>query len=443
MPLNRTALIAGGILLFAFCLALNRDLLLEQTGTVDLRNRVVGARLQMDGKTPYTYKWAEGDSLRYYDQLNMGTGVSISTASPFFHTLLYPIANLPQRTISYIWFFVEYALLFISGLLALRLAKSDHQKIAVAITLALFLFTEAWKNHIVTGQLYLFIPCLAMTFYYFIRKRDNYVAAFLAGLFAIVLVMIRPNTVVFFIPFLFLISDYTRKYLLVLLIPVIMLPACYFSFKNNRNYLTSYTYAVQESIKGHQSYFYPGKPHPPIKMVYLPEWEGWNKAAIDSLNKVLKPYKYSDHGNVFVVYMAITKKHMPISVMNLLSALFILVFAGICFRLRKTQKHIELPNIAIFGFCLYMISDLFSPVWRHQYYTTQWLFPLLLAAAVYQKANKRVYVLLLAGLVLNIVNSSYMKMEHTIGEYLMLFTLIYLSLMKPLAGEVKTGRGIN
>jgi hypothetical protein len=73
MRLNRTALIAGGILLVAFCVALNRDLVLEQRGTVDLRNRVVGARLQMDGKTPYTYKWAEGDTLRYYDQLNMGT----------------------------------------------------------------------------------------------------------------------------------------------------------------------------------------------------------------------------------------------------------------------------------------------------------------------------------------------------------------------------------
>jgi len=268
----------------------------------------------------------------------------------------------------------------------------------------------------------------------------NCYAAFLAGLFAIVLVMIRPNTVVFFILFLFLISTYTRKYLLVLLIPVVMLPACYFSFKNNRNYLSSYTYAVQESIKGLQFFFYPKKPHPPIKMVYLPEWEGWNRAAIDSLSRILKPYNYSDHGNVFVVYKAITKRHMPVSIMNLLSAMFILGFAGICYRLRKTKQHIELPNIAIFGFCLYMISDLFSPVWRHQYYNTQWLFPLLLAATVYHKANKRVYALLLAGLVLNIVNSSYLKMEHTIGEYLMLFTLIYLSLMKPLAEEIYSSR---
>jgi hypothetical protein len=212
-------------------------------------------------------------------------------------------------------------------------------------------------------------------------------------------------------------------------------PACYFSFKNNRDFLKSYTYSTQGAIKGHQSFFYPRNPPLPVKMANLSEWEGWKKAAIDSMTTVIKPHRYSEHGNVFVVYMAITKKHMPISVMNLLSALFILVIAGICLRLRKTHKYIELPNIAILGFCLYMISDLFSPIWRHQYYTTQWLFPLLLAAAVYQKANKWVYALLLAGLVLNIVNTSYMKMEHTIGEYLMLFTLIYLSLMKPLAAN--------
>lgn len=443
MRLNRTALIAGSMLLVVFCLALMRDLILEQAGTIDLRNRVVGARLQMDGKAPYMYRWNAGDSLRYYDPLNMGTGVSNATATPFFHTLLYPIANLPQRTISYIWLFVEYALLFISGLLALRLAKNDRQKIAVVITIALFLFTEAWKNHIAVGQLYLFIPCLAMIFYYCVRKRDNYTAAFFAGLTAIVLVLIRPNTVVFFIPFLFLLSNYTRKYLAVLLIPVIMLPVCYFSFENNRDYLRSYTHGIQESIKMHQSDLNSGNPAQPVKMVYLPEWEGWNKASVDSFTNIVQHQRYSEHGNVFVVYMAITKKHIPVSIMNLLSALFIIMFAGICFRLRKTQQHIELPNIAILGFCLYMISDLFSPIWRHQYYATQWLFPLLLAASVYHKANKRVYALLLAGLVLNIVNTSYMKMEHTIGEYLMLVTLIYLSLMKPLVGEMKSGSGVN
>lgn len=441
MRISRTALVAGGILLVVFCLALMRDLAIEQTGTIDLRNRVVGSRLQMDGKAPYMYKWVAGDdTLRYYNPVNMG-GVSNSTATPFFHTLLYPIANLPERTISYIWLFIEYALLFISCLLALRLAGNNRQKIAVAITLVLFLFTEAWKNHIAVGQLYLFVPCLAMIFYYCVRKRDSYVAAFFAGLTAIVLVLIRPNTVVFFIPFLFLLSNYTRKYLAVLLIPVIMLPVCYFSFEKNRDYLRSYTHGIQEAVKGHQSFFYPRKPPLPIKMGYLSEWEGWRKAATDSMETVIKPHRYSEHGNVFVVFMAITKKHIPVSIMNLLSALFIILFAGICFRLRKTQQHIELPNIAIFGFCLYMISDLFSPIWRHQYYATQWLFPLLLAAAVYHKANKRVYALLLAGLVLNIVNTSYMKMEHTIGEYLLLFTLLYLSLMKPLAAEMKTGSG--
>lgn len=214
-----------------------------------------------------------------------------------------------------------------------------------------------------------------------------------------------------------------------------MVPACYFAFKNNRDYLKSYTYAVQESIKEHQSFLYSRKPHPPIKKVYLPEWEGENNATIDSLIRIIKPQRYSEHGNVFVIYWAITKKYIPVGIMNLLSVLFVLLFAGICFRLRKTQKYIELPNIAILGFCIYMISDLFSPIWRHQYYTTQWLFPLLLAAAVYNKTNKRVYALLLAGLVLNIVSTPYMKMEHTIGEYLILFTLIYLSLTKRLTAN--------
>ena len=93
----------------------------------------------------------------------------------------------------------------------------------------------------------------------------------------------------------------------------------------------------------------------------------------------------------------------------------------------------SLPALALIGFALFMISDLFSPVYRHQYYGVQWLFPLLLSAAVYRPANRKLYVLLAAGMLLNIVNIGFVPMEHTIGEYIMLVAIIVLSLRRETA----------
>jgi Na+-transporting methylmalonyl-CoA/oxaloacetate decarboxylase beta subunit len=75
-----------------------------------------------------------------------------------------------------------------------------------------------------------------------------------------------------------------------------------------------------------------------------------------------------------------------------------------------------------------MLSDLFSPLLRHQYNTLQWIFPLLLIAAVLKPGKWPVIGLLLAGMLLNIVHIPHVKMQNTMGEYLILLVLLTLSL---------------
>jgi hypothetical protein len=433
MTLNKLKLITGGIVLVALCLVFCRDWVLEQGGTPDLRNRVVGARLQKDGKAPYFYKYEHGDTVRYYDHSNFGTGVSNISSSPFFHTLLYPIADYPERTISRIWFIVQYLALILTGLFAYRLTKNNAQVIAVTIAFLLFLFTEAWRDHIILGQVYVILPFLCMVIYYCLTKRDNLVAAFIAGLTGIMLVLIRPNTIVFILPFLFLVNSYSRKYLITLLIPVLLLPAIYFSFENNRIYWKEYPVALQEAIKAHQQL--PQKyasPNKVIKIIHLDEYEGWNIKDIKKLEQSIDFRQRSEHGNIFVLYLMIFKKRLPVPVLNLISGASIVILLSLFYWTRKKYDLLHLPNVAIFGFCLYMITDLASPVWRHQYYTMQWLFPVLVAASIYKPANKWLYGGLLTGLVLNVINSDLIKMEHTIGEYLILGVLLYMSLGKRL-----------
>src|SRR6187549_2846741 len=85
------------ILLSLLTHCIYRDIQLSKQNTGDLRNRVVGARLQKDGKDPYFYKWKKEDGFRYFDPANQGPlAVSNITATPFFHDLLFPVCNWPQ-----------------------------------------------------------------------------------------------------------------------------------------------------------------------------------------------------------------------------------------------------------------------------------------------------------------------------------------------------------
>src|ERR1700761_611404 len=108
-------------ILIAWSAALYRDLTIGALFPLDLRNRIVGARLIHDGISPYFYKWRPGkDSIRYYDSENFDDyKVSSMTASPFFHHVIGPLAELPQSKIQFWWVGIQHALLLIMVALAL------------------------------------------------------------------------------------------------------------------------------------------------------------------------------------------------------------------------------------------------------------------------------------------------------------------------------------
>jgi hypothetical protein len=426
---DKWKLITGIVVLIALGLVFFRDTLLEKGGTPDLRNRIVGARLQKDGIAPYYYRWHAGDSIRYYGTTNYDNGVSNITSSPFQHTLLTPISGFQQRTISLIWLLVEYLLLITTGLLAYRLSKNNTQKIIVCIAFLLFLCTEAWKVHIIQGQTYILVPFLAMIIYYCLTKHESRVAAFIGGLTAITLVLTRPNAIIFFLPFLFLINTYSRRYLTWFIAPILLLSAFYFSFENNRTYWKQYPAAVQASMLAHQGLI-KRDTSGMYKKVKLKEYEGWNSDDIKKATQSDLFIQHSEHGNIFIFYRILFNKPMPVKLMNMFLGCAIVVLLSIYYFARKKYGAVELPNVVMLAFCLYMISDLSSPVWRHQYYTMQWLFPVLVAASVYRPTYKWLYGGLLLALLLNIINTDVIKLEHTIGEYLILLILLYMSLTK-------------
>ena len=411
--------------ILSICWSVYRDIQIEKLYPGDLRNRIVGARLQKDGKMPYFYKWKPADGLRYYDPQNFDTlKVSTSTASPFFHQLLYPIADMQQRTISRLWVFLQYVLLFIMTGMALMLATTAIQKVAVFVISISFLFTEAWINLIAPGQLYLLIPFLALACYFFLRQPANIAAALPAGLFAVSLVLIRPNTGLLFLPFIFIAGRYSLRYKIAFFVPVVLLLGYIVGNEHQRALWTEYGESLSEQIKLHQD-LGPATQQNEKDPGFV-SWEGWNRAEIEAEAAKSSYVNYSENGNFFVLARELFGIHLSTAFLSITSfSLIFMLLLLFYFFCRKSGFHIY--NIAILGFCLYMTSDLFSPVYRHQYYTVQWFFPLLLAAAGYVKDYKWIYGAIAAGIILNITNLPFIKMEHTIGEYIIFAALLLLA----------------
>lgn len=417
------AILMLSTLVFSFCI--HRDMQIEKQYTVDLRNRVVGARLQKDGKPPYFYKWGPVDGLRYYDPNKLDTTYANAiTASPFFHHLLFPIAGLPQREISQIWLALEYFMFFSCVVIAFSFTRNLQQQWAVSIAYALILFTQAWVVHIIAGQMYIAFPFLAFVFLFCFIRKERLLFSFLSGLAAATIILIRPTCALIFVPFLPWLKTFRAKHALLFFLPAIMLSGYSILNTKERNYWMEYRKAIAAHIKDHQSNDL-GARTIAYKPVIYKEWEGW---SLDSIHKarINFPVQWlSESSSIGIFSKQAFHITIPVWVIN---SIMLLSIAGLLFFWFRQNSNARAGIVlsALFGFCLYMISDFISPLWRIQYYGVQWAFPLLLLSAYYERRLRTIYILLLAGLLLNILNAPWLKMRHTIGELIILFTLLWV-----------------
>jgi hypothetical protein len=404
-----------------FCI--RRDTQLERQYTGDLRNRIVGARLQKDGRLPYFYKWSPTDGLRYYDPQNFDEAkVSNITATPFTHRLLYPLVEKQQRSISQLWLAIEYILLLLTISIALLLAKSRLQRLLVLLLGLMFLLTSAWKVHIAAGQYYIIIPPLCLVFYYFFSRKKFLFNAIITGIIAGSLILIRPNIVFFFLPFLLLWKYQPLRYRILFSISVLAILSIAFA---DRALWSDYQHAIGEQLKSHQSNDATVQHNLPDP--HFAVWEGWDTKEIVKEANAHPFHIQTEHSNLFVFAKRILSIQWPDWVAVYLPVLFIALLFLLFIKKKRKEMPLPLFSIALLASCLYMLSDLCSPFYRFQYNAVQWLFPLGLAAACYSSRYKKTYLLLLTGVLLNIIEIPAFHFEHTIGEYLLLFGFIILA----------------
>jgi hypothetical protein len=423
-PMKRALIILFSIVyvvtLFFF---IRRDIRqVDQQWPADLRNRVVGARLQLAGKLPYFYHWTPADGTRFLDLgcCPPSGFANAITASPFFHQFIYPVANLPFHTIAIIWVWLQYVMLLATILMFYCRTRNTRTRMTIAGTGLLFPATPAWALLIYECQLYLLVAFLiALVAICLLNPKKN--SLITAGICAAAFVLIRPIALIIFVPFLF---QY-RRYLL-FIVTAFSGMALYGIFVLTSPFekalWTDYVQALRSHIVIHHN------PPPDITKPcpYASSLEGYRFTGINpeiGTNPILH---HLEQGNVFVLYTLLMKKKMSLTLLNMLLLITMSLLLILFFYYSRKYRPSVLQYL-IFAFTLYMLVELFNPIHRTMYNAVQW-FPIILAGLLFNDDRKMpAFAPLMLGLALCVFHPIWIVMPNTLGEFCWLTTSLLIS----------------
>ena len=218
----------------------------KKYGGVDLRNRVVAARVAMElGQDPYYFKWTRDYSDRFLDPAdNAAIPVARVTVPPTTLLLQSSISRPPYLAQRYIWFFFQWLLLLASIFILTRLTSSPAARKMIWILGLLFISgAYFWRLHVERGQMYIFYVFLfTLSLYTYQKfgdeKKNQSIAGFILGYLA----SLRPPFLFAFIPFLlykkirfssFAVLGFTAS---ILFTSIFLPPSLWVSFYNSASF---------------------------------------------------------------------------------------------------------------------------------------------------------------------------------------------------------------
>jgi hypothetical protein len=397
-----------------------------KSGGNDLRNRVVGARLLIEGIDPYYYRWQPGDPETFLDPLDkLELPVSRVTVPPTGLALYIPFAKLPYLYQRLIWFFLQWGAILLSLFLLLK-RRTETLSNRFLLGYGLFFITGSlfWRLHLQTGQLYVFYAFLIATSYWISSKKTRFseqIAGLLIGMAASIrfpiLVMILP--MLLFKKFKLLVATLLG---FVLSIGVTWAAfghqtwVSYFSAMQTISHLSqgvikvpaaSQNSAISKVVEG---------------MVF-----GNQSASADKLPaENLSVMRLLDH--LFDIHIS-TGHLLAGLLLALLSYLLILHRSY-----KQTERQFRPPvldTIFISGGLMLFLADLVIPAPRYSYNDIQLLVPLILLLKnidFYDVQSLCLFLLLCLGLLVAGGLFPWLPYEILLGQFLMLAVLLLMSL---------------
>ncbi len=396
-----------------------------ELGGVDLRNRVVGARLLVKGLDPYFFRWQQGDPETLLDPLDKpGLPVSRVTVPPTGLVLYIPFSGLPYIYQRFIWFFLQWGAVLLSLFLLLK-RSADPLRNKFLLGYGLFFIGGSifWRIHLQVGQLYVFYMLPIAISYWISSKKFRFsdeIAGLLIGLTASmrfpVLVMILPMLLFKKIKLLiatllgFLICIGTS-----FLIFGQSVWASYFSAMQTISQLNhgaiEISAAVQNRIvsKTLEGAFFTNQPDP-------------NRLPTSNSSIPLLLDRYLN--------LETSVSYILIGLMvSLLSYLLLLHYS---YHQTKRQSRLPVLDIVfISGSLMLMIADLMIPTIRYNYNDIQLLVPLILLlknADFYNIQTFYLFVLLCFGFLISAGLFPWLPHELLVGLFLVISALLLMSL---------------
>jgi hypothetical protein len=337
-----------------------------QYGGIDLRTRVVGARVLLDGEDPYFFNWRPGMPDTLVDpQVQPNAKNSRLTVTPTALILHLPFAKNTYLSQKILWLIFQWIAFSTIIIIFLIQSNSLGKSYLIWILSVFFAYSFFWKLHIERSQLYIFYVAL-LSISLFIYEKGNPILRNLSGLIIGFTICLRPTVALVLLPFIF-----RRKWsvcfgsafgiVLGFLIPILssgvfIWESYFFSMGDVAKYLGAHKVSgidFGDSITG---YIYPN--------------------VIEKLNFVSLSKDIPDTNSSLQNVLMMTGLDETHYIQGIIVLLFLILSTIVSFRLAKRA----LSNNLIFlqGIVIYLLSEFILPSPRYSYNDVQWILPLLL-----------------------------------------------------------------
>ncbi|MBW4670319.1 MAG: DUF2029 domain-containing protein [Cyanomargarita calcarea GSE-NOS-MK-12-04C] len=400
-------------------------------GGVDLRNRVVGARLLNKGLDPYYFKWKPGNDERLLDPLDhtsiLVSRVTVNPSILLFHSLFANLHYFPQRIF---WFILQWFFL-ISSIILLFVRKNFDNlqtKFVLGITLILIAGSSFWKLHVDVGQFYVVYVFLLSLAYYFFTSEQKFNNA-IGGLFIGLAACFRFPIIIMVLP---MILFKQIKMLTTTLVSFFICLVASFFLAGSQVW-QSYFSAMQTFGKLNIGSISVDKDNG--ELIYPKVIEG-----MDNIRNIIE--MPSPDTSIQSLVKKFLSFNLESNYLILMLAGVLLLYSFLIYSLSRRSNHAaktsNIDIIFLIGTISILIVDFFIPAPRYQYNNIQLLIPFFL---ILQNVNFNIRMLsctfsMFTGFLIMNGLFVWLPLEILLGESLVLSSMILISLM--IASRIST-----